>query len=146
MTSHEIQDIIDEHKQSIPDNVYLSISNVNKRKFEEEKIFFVEVNFLATKLYRPKELQYSIGLDRKTQIVQYTEEEFNLLSHILNIYSVCCKSLNDGVNYTGTFKNFFSKLIGNNTECLEAFDNEDSCISAFYIKNEIIITSIKKLN
>lgn len=146
MTSHEIQEIIDENKQYIPDNVYLSISNINKRKFEEDKVFFVEVNFLATKLHRPKELEYSIGLDRKTQIVQYTEEEFNLLSYILNIHKVCSKSLNDGVNYTGSFKNFFSKLIGNNIECLETFDEEDDCISSFYIKNEIIITSIKKLN
>ncbi len=134
MTSHEIQEIIDENKQSIPDNVYLSISNANKRKYEEDKIIFVKVNFLCTTLNKPKKSQYSIGLNKKTQIVQYTEEEFNTLSDILDNHIICCKSINYEANYTGTFKNIFNQLICHNIECLD-----------FFIKNEIIITSIKKL-
>jgi hypothetical protein len=143
MTSSEIQQIIDDNKESIPDNVYLSISNLNKKKYEEESVFFVEIHFLTTKLLRPKQIEYNIGLDARTQIIQCTEEEFKDIENTLNKYKVCYKNITQLNSHY--LKNVFDKLIGNNVECLETFDCEDDCISEFYIKNEIIITEIKKM-
>ena len=103
----------------------------------------VEIHFLTTKLLRPKQIEYNIGLDARTQIIQCTEEEFKNIENTLNKYKVCYKNITQLNSHC--LNNLFDKLIGNNVECLETFDSEDDCISEFYIKNEIIITEIKKM-
>ncbi len=74
----EAQSLLDEAKEQIPESLYLTLSNINKKLFEyNEKNMYI-VTYLDYTVCRPMTNIYKINTEVKKQYITLSDEQFKL--------------------------------------------------------------------
>jgi hypothetical protein len=81
MSCHEIQSLLDEHKEELQDNLYLKLSNLIMEKNKNNKSFYKAT--YVKPVFRPKENSndYELEIVSETRIIEMTNENYN--SHLI---------------------------------------------------------------
>ena len=82
----ELQSLLDDNKESIGDDLYLKMCELNKAQFEEKKNSFYKVTYCVSIPSKISTNDYYLEIQMKSAIVQIPEENYN---HILSKISGC---------------------------------------------------------
>ena len=107
MSAHEIQALIDEHKEEMSDNLYLKLSNLNmKNKNENENNYsFYNAFYVTPYIQDPnsEDLEYQLELKTEKRIIRMTTEEYEkhnkIIKNTFNNYLQFGLLENDEANY-----------------------------------------------
>lgn len=78
MSAHEIQALIDEHKEEMSDDLYLKLSNLNMKKKNENEYSFYNAYYVKPYIQDPnsEDLEYKLELKTEKRIIRMTTEEY----------------------------------------------------------------------
>ena len=82
----KMQSLLDEHKESIGDDLYLKMCELNKAQYIENKNCFYNVSYVIASPQKTGLTDYFLDIKFKSAIVQMPEENYN---HILTKLTTC---------------------------------------------------------
>jgi len=77
MSAHEIQALLDEHKEELSDELYLKLSNLNMKKKQKTKTFYRALYIIPT-IYdvNDDECEYKLELKTELRIIEMCNEAY----------------------------------------------------------------------
>ena len=109
----QMQSLLDDNKESIGDDLYLKMCELNKAQFEQKKNCFYRVNYCISVPSKISTNDYYIEIQLKSSIVQIPEENY---THILSKISHCQHDL--------VFCSVFEQLSKYNFEMISSYYSE----------------------
>lgn len=82
----QMQSLLDEHKESIGDDLYLKMCELNKAQYIENKNSFYKVSYVIASPTKTGVTDYSLNIKFKSAIVQMPEDNY---IHILTKLTTC---------------------------------------------------------
>jgi hypothetical protein len=104
MSAHEIQALLDEHKEELSDDLYLQLSNLNMKKKQTTKTFYKALYIIPT-IYdiNDDECEYKLELRSELRTIEMSDEEYeeynNKIINTFNKHRLFCQ-LETGDKYT----------------------------------------------
>ena len=82
MSAHEIQALIDEHKEELSDDLYLKLSNLNMKKKENTKTFYKALYIIPTIFdTNDDDCEYKLGLKSELRIIEMCDKEYEKMNN-----------------------------------------------------------------
>lgn len=74
----DAQSLLDESKEQIPESLYITLSNINKKLYEHSETHMYIVTYLDYRVCRPMSSIYKINTEVKRQYITLSDEQFKL--------------------------------------------------------------------
>jgi len=74
----EAQTLLDESKEQIPESLYITLSNLNKKLYEHSETHMYVVTYLDYRVSRPMTSIYKINTEVKKQYITLSDEQFQI--------------------------------------------------------------------
>ena len=111
--SHKFLDVIDEYKESIPDDIYLNICNKAKdlHTYEQKIEELYKITFLEPFIEKSKWNHFKINMKRKSLFVPLSSREVNNIKRELKQNnSITAHIIYDKMEETNHFKFSYTKI------------------------------------
>jgi hypothetical protein len=156
--SKESQSLLDDHKEDIPENLYLTLSNLNNKLFKENSNNFYKITYMDYKVSQPAMGIYLSRPHIKQEILTLTDEMFSIYTNLKNrsirergfylptshnLLGLDLKRLN-----TNPLVNLYADCCKKNIDC-DCCDEESLCEAPethnLSLDFDVVIINIKKL-
>lgn len=152
MSEFEIQNLIDEYKEQMPDDLYLKLSNINMKTRSNTKSMYKAIYLVPT--FKPQRNTdiYKMTIESEKRIIEMTQEQYEDAQR--NIEYVLSGKLNVFVTQNN---NRIIEPYNIVEECIDNDEHDDGCgcispkINSYkkiflYIENNEYLISLKKLD
>ena len=133
-----MQSLLDEHKQLIPENLYLKLSKLNLEQYNEKNKRIYEVKYLTSFHRRMSENTYRTNLKMQKTLLKLDKDEYEGIKDKIktNGYYLTCCSMIDTENFN----------VGNSEICYNNFceDCESDTYGEVFVENCSVILSIEE--
>ena len=72
----QMQELLDEHKESLGDDLYLKLCNLSKAQFDEKKNCFYRVSYVVSSPNKTGITDYYLEIKTRSAIVQMPEDNY----------------------------------------------------------------------
>jgi hypothetical protein len=77
MSQFEMQNLLDDYKEQIPDDLYLKLSNLNMKIKNNSKSYYKALYLKSVFRPQPYTSIYKLNIEVETRIIQMTQEEYD---------------------------------------------------------------------